>query len=423
MGAGFRSSPLAPLGALSADARLLFAARGVRLFAYGFLSVVFVLYLAALGLDEASIGLFLTATLLGDTALTLWISTRADRAGRRRMLALGALLVACSGAVFAGSGDPWLLLAAATLGVMSPSGNEVGPFLAIEQAALVESLAHEERTAVLAWYNLVGALATATGALAAGAVVEAGERLGLETIECYRLVLGGYALAGIALLALFTRLSPASEARQARASAAVGGRFGLRRSRRVVLGLAGLFALDSFAGGFVMQSVLAYWLQQRWGTGEGALGALFFGINVLAGLSSLGAAAIARRIGLLNTMVFTHMPSSALLVLVPLAPSFALAAALLLLRACISQMDVPTRQSFTLAVVEPDERSSAAGIAGVARTVGAGISPLLTGLLLSRPALLAWPFFLAGGLKLVYDLALFASFRRVLPPEERRSSR
>jgi MFS family permease len=390
------------------------------MFGYGFLAVVLALYLAALGFDETQIGLLLTLTLVGDTAISLWMSTHADRYGRRRMLVLGSCLILGAGLIFIATGRFVVLLAAATIGVISPSGYEVGPFLAIEQAALSQTVADGQRTRTFAWYNLVGSFATAAGSLAGGGIARLGQAEGLTALESYRVVLAGYALIGVALGWLFWRLSPAVE--PARGAATVpahqGSRLGLHRSGRVVLRLSGLFALDAFGGGFVIQSMLAYWFYLRFGTNEGTLGAIFFGANLLAGVSALAASAIAARFGLVNTMVFTHLPSNVLLMLVPLMPTLPLAILVLLLRFSISQMDVPTRQSYTMAIVRPEERSAAAGITGTARSVGAAVAPVCAGALLGNPALMSGLFFLAGGLKIIYDLLLLRSFRRVKPPEE-----
>ena len=406
------------------DVRLLFAARAVRLFAYGLLSVVLVLHLSELGLSQARIGLLLTLTLLGDTAISLALTTRADRAGRRRMLLLGAALMVLAGAVFALARSFWVLLAAATVGVLSPSGNEVGPFLAVEQAALAQQVAPERRTRLFAWYQLAGAAATALGALAGGILAEGLQRAGATPLESYRAVIAGYAVLGLALLGVFARLGPGAEAPAAgvpaRVPAFLEAGLGLGRSRRVVLRLSGLFAVDAFAGGFVVQSFVAWWFHQRFGASEALLGAIFFGANLMAALSALSAAAIARRIGLVNTMVLTHLPSNLLLVLVPFMPTLPLAVAVLLARFAISQMDVPTRQSYTMAVVDPEERSAAAGVTGMARTVGASLAPLAAGPLYASAALGGVPFLVAGGLKILYDLALWRSFRALRPPEERR---
>jgi predicted MFS family arabinose efflux permease len=397
---------------LAADGWLLFATRSIRLFAYGGLSVVLVLYLVSIGLTESDIGLLLTATLLGDTFISLYLTTQADRIGRRRMLVVGAVLMAVAGLAFGFTTRFWLLLVAGTIGVVSPSGQEVGPFLPIEQAALSQVVSDRARTDVFAWYTLAGSLATAFGALAAGMLTQALQSSWMP-VDSYRAIVVMYAALGVALALMFTRLTPASEARPTHASL-----LGVRRSQRVVLKLSALFALDSFGGGFVVQSFAAYWFYLRFGVDPQTLGILFFAANVLAGISALLASRLASRIGLINTMVVTHLPSNVLLILIPLMPTLQLAALMLLVRFSISQMDVPTRQSYVMAVVDPDERSAASGITGVARTTGAALSPLFAGLLFGQPSLISVPFFIAGSLKIAYDLLLFRAFRAVRPPEE-----
>ncbi len=416
-----KGDPVAlPLKELSRDGKLLFVARMARMFGYGFLAIVLVLYLAALGFDDVRIGLLLTLTLVGDTVISLLMSTQADRLGRRRMLTLGALLVLGAGLVFVGSRNFLVLLVAATIGVISPSGYEVGPFLAIEQSALSQLIPDRKRTAVFAWYNLVGSFATALGSLAGGGLAQLGQNRGMTALASYRAVLVGYALIGVVMAWLFRRLTPAVETPPTVAERpSAFGRLGLHRSGGVILRLSGLFSIDAFAGGFVLQSLVAYWFHRRFGTDSAVLGSIFFGANILAGFSALTASAIAARIGLVKTMVFTHLPSNILLLLVPLMPNLPLAILVLLLRFSISQMDVPTRQSYTMAVVTPEERSAASGVTTVARSVGAAVSPSLAGLMLAVPALLSAPFFLSGGLKILYDLLLYRSFRAHRPPEER----
>jgi MFS family permease len=398
------------------DVRLLFGTRVLRMFAYGAMSLVLVLYLAEVGFGTGQIGLLLTMTLLGDTVISLWITTAADRVGRRRMLILGSGLMVLGGAVFAASTSFVPLLLAATAGVISPSGNEVGPFLAIEQAALAQATPDGGRTRTFAWYALAGSFATAAGALVCGGVVQGLEACGVDPLGRYRAILVGYAVAGLVLAALFTGLTAASEAP---AEGPPSGRFlGLHHSRGVVARLSALFALDAFAGGFILQSVIAYWFHVRFGADAAVLGGIFFGSHLLAGFSALAAAALARRFGLVNTMVFTHAPANVLLVLLPFMPTLPLAVAVLLLRSALSQMDVPTRQSYTAAVVRPDERSAAAGVTGVARTTGAAVAPAVAGVLFAGPALAAAPFVAAGLLKLVYDGLLYRLFRNIVPPEE-----
>ena len=399
------------------DISLLFSTRVIRLFCYGFLSVILALYLAETGLDEKQIGLLFTFTLAGDAGISLWLTTHADRFGRKRTLIIGALLMLGAGVAFVLTNNIVLLMAAAIIGVISPSGNEIGPFLSVEQAGLSQLIPNEKRTKTFAWYNLVGSFATATGALTGGWLsqfLQAGVR---SELEAYRLIVAGYALGGLLLSILFLNLSSAVEVGQAKASDTKLF-LGLHRSRGVVLKLSALFALDAFAGGLIVQSMMAYWFHVKFGVDAGMLGSIFFGANILAGISALLAVKLAERIGLINTMVFTHIPSNILLMLVPLMPTLPLAIGLLLLRFSISQMDVPTRQSYTMAVVSPDERSAASGVTAIARSVGAAISPALTGIFLGIPALFSAPFFFAGGLKIVYDLLLFRQFRSLKPPEE-----
>ena len=406
---------------LTADGRLLFATRIARLFAYGFLSVTLVLYLVEAGLNEPQIGLLLTLTLVGDTIISLWITTSADRIGRRNMLMAGAILMVFAGVLFAVTRNFIFLLVAATIGVISPSGNEVGPFLSIEQSVLSQIVSNEQRTQVFAWYNLVGSFTTALGSLSGGVLVQALQGIGVKPLGSYRAIVIGYAIIGAILGLLFTRLSSTVEIPPAlEGSIAKSKRFlGLHKSRNVVFKLSALFSLDAFAGGFVLQSIVAYWFSVRYHVQPALLGGIFFGANILAGISALTAARVAARIGLIRTMVFTHIPSNILLILVPLMPNLPLAIIVLLLRFSISQMDVPTRQSYTMAVVEPDERSAASGITGIARTTGSSLSPVVAGPLLGHAALLSVPFFVAGGLKIIYDLLLYRSFSAVKPPEEK----
>jgi len=408
---------------MTLDARLLFAARFVRPFSYGMLAVVLVLYLTGIGLHETQTGLLLTLTLAGDTVVSLALTTQADRIGRRRMLIGGAILMTAAGLVFACTKNFLALIVAGTIGIISPSGNEVGPFLPIEQAALTGVVSSRDRTSVFAWYSLAGALAAAAGSLFGGFVTQSLEKAAVSPLESERVILLLYAASGLALAILFTRLSRSAEAGGVKGTAGNMTRlFGIGRSRDVILRLSGLFALDAFGGGFVVQSFAAYWFYLRFGVSPAALGGIFFGANVLAGISALLASRLASRIGLIRTMVFTHLPSNVLLILVPLMPNLPLAIAVLLVRFSISQMDVPARQSYTMEVVAPDERSAAAGITGVARTTGASIAPVFAGLLFSRPTLIDYPFFIAGAVKIVYDLLLYRAFVKYQAPEEPKSN-
>jgi len=406
----------ASLRALSRDGIVLFFTRFLRLFAYGALSVVLVFYLVSLGLSEAQVGLLLTLTLAGDIAISLLLTTRADQMGRSRTLIVGAILMAGAGIAFASTNNLLFLIVAGTIGVISPSGNEVGPFLSIEQAALSHVVSAASRTEVFVWYTLVGSVATALGALCGGAASGIVQKASFSPSDSYRAVVLLYAALGMALAFLFLSLSSSTEVRDSVPEQGSAARkfLGVGHSRSIVFKLSSLFALDSFAGGFVVQSFAAYWFYLRFGVQPVKLGMIFFWANVLAGISAV----LASRIGLVRTMVVTHLPSNVLLILVSLMPNLSLAVVVLLIRFSISQMDVPTRQSYTMAVVRPEERSAADGITGVARTAGAAMSPVFAGFLFSRPSLIDVPFYIAGGLKIVYDLLLYRAFVAVRPPEE-----
>jgi MFS family permease len=396
------------MGNLTADGWILFATRGLRMFAYGFLSVVLVLYLSAEGIGKEWIGVLLTAALLGDVVFSLLLTTSADRLGRRRMLIVGALLMVFAGIVFTVTSDFTFLLIAATVGVLSPSDKEVGPFLSIEQATLAEELPAAERTKVFAWYNLTGSLTAALGSLAGGIVAQQRMELGYAGPEAYRPIVAGYAIVGVVLVGGFLLLGPRSEARGEKKDSP--GWFDLGSSQSVIFRLSALFALDAFGGGFILQSLLVDWFHQRYGFEPAVLGSVFFMANLLAAASALAAAGIAEQIGLVQTMVFTHLPSNLLLILVPFMPDGNWAIGVFLLRCSISQMDVPTRQSFTMAVVEPHQRSAAAGITTVARSVGGALAPLLAGALFAHADWRDVPLYLAGGVKIVYDLWLYREF-------------
>ncbi|HXM99536.1 MAG TPA: MFS transporter, partial [Candidatus Dormibacteraeota bacterium] len=321
------------LKTMTRDGWLLFVTRFARLFAYGSLSVILVFYLIGLGLTEVQSGLVLTLTLAGDVVVSLFLTTRADRIGRRRMLIIGAVLMAAAGLAFASTHNLLFLIIAGTIGVISPSGNEVGPFLSIEQAALSHIVPASARTEVFAWYTMAGSLATALGALFGGFVTQALQHASMTPVASYRAVVLVYAALGILLAFIFTRLSTSVEVGGAADDgiASTAKIFGITRSRSIVLKLSGLFALDSFAGGFVVQSFAAYWFYLRFGVEPATLGAIFFWANVFAGFSALVASRIAARVGLVRTMVFTHLPSNILLILVPLMPNLSLAVLVLLL--------------------------------------------------------------------------------------------
>ena len=397
---------------LTRDGWLVLASKGTRSFGYGFLSVILGLYLDEVGFSPVEVGFILTATLVGAALLTGVVISRADRLGRRRMLMVSSGLMALSGIIFAVTQAPWLMLVAALTGTISPTSGEVGPFETIEAAILPQTSSEKTRNRAFGLYNSVGAAMVALGALAAAIPVTLSL---LDLLASYRLMFMLYAALGIATFLAASELSPKVElARLPERASFVT----LTHSRGPVLRLAGLFAVDSFAGGFVVQSLLVYWFSLRFGVGAEFLGPLFFGVNVMKSISYLLAVRIADRIGLLNTMVFSHLPSNVLLIMIPLMPSLTAASAVLLARHLLSQMDVPTRGSYIVAVVKPEERTSAVGVTTLSRTLAHAFGPVLAGAAISV-ARFGFPFFVAGGLKIAYDLALYFSFREHKPPEER----
>jgi len=396
---------------LTRDGWLLLASKGTRNFGYGFLSVILGLYLDEVGFTPIEVGFILTATLIGSAMLTGIVTARADRLGRRRMLMVSSGLMALSGIIFAVAHTPWLLVVAALTGTISATSGEVGPFETVESAILPQTTSEKRRNQAFGLYSAVGAAMVALGALAAGVPARTSQ---LDILTSYRLMFLLYAAIGIATLLVASRLSQKVELAQLPERT---GFVTLTHSRGPILKLAGLFAIDAFAGGFVVQSLIVYWFSLRFGVGAEYLGPLFFGVNVMKSISYLLAVRIADRIGLLNTMVFSHLPSNVMLMMIPLMPTLASASILLLARHLLSQMDVPTRGSYIVAVVEPEERVAATGVTSLARTTAQAFGPVIAGAALSV-ARFGFPFFVGGGLKIVYDLALYFSFRGHKPPEE-----
>lgn len=402
------------LGWLNSDGRRLLVTRLLRTFGYGYLAVILGVYLEQRGLRPSQVGLVLTAAVGGSAVMNILWSVLADRYGRRRTVITMSLLMILGGLLFAFSGNLVLLLVGAATGTISASSSEVGPFITVEQAILPQTAPDDRRTWLFSIYDTLGNLAGAAGALAAG-LVGLFSRLGLTGAAAYTPLLVSYSAIGLANLIIFATLSPAVE------SARVEGErkfIGLHRSQGTVGRLSALFMLDAFAGGLVVQSIAAWWFHLRWGLSLAELGVLFFWVGVLSGLSLLAAGWLARRIGLLNTMVWTHLPSNLILILVPFAPTASLAVLLFLARMSVSQMDVPTRKSYTMAVVDPDERAATAGITNTARTVASALSPALSGMAFGAGAL-ALPFVASGAIKVLYDGLVYGAFRGVRPPEER----
>ena len=361
-------------------------------------------------------------SLVGDMVGTYVIGLVADTWGRRRTLALLSLLMAATGVIFGLVTSYPVLLLAAFFGTLGTSASETAPFLPIDQAMLAQITPPERRTALFARYNLIASGSSAVGALAAGLpALLAG--VGLPLASGIRLLFGAYAVLGLVVAGLSLRLSSPVEAPVGHPIEvqSLKQRFApqLHRSRSIVWRLTALFSVDALAGGLVVQSLVALFFHLRFGVPLTTLSVLFFGANLLSALSFLAAVPLARRFGLLNTMVFTHLPSNVLLALVAFAPTFPIAAALLLVRQMLSQMDVPTRQAYTMALVDPEERTAAASVTSLARSLGSATSPIFSGLLLQGPLLIVGlPFILAGTLKAAYDLTLWSIFRHVHPKEE-----
>jgi MFS family permease len=386
---------------------LLLAARGLRSTADGMISLVLPAYLLALGYGAVETGLIATATLAGSAVLTLAVGLYAHRTDGRSLLMAAAVLMTFTGFAFAAFEDLWPLLLVAFVGTVNPTGGDVSVFLPLEQAQLSRLAPSARRTRLFARYSFVGSMAAAVGALGAGLPEVLAVQFGISTVGALQGAFVVYAVVGLAVLPLYRRLPPAPAAAQ-RPAAPLGP------SRRTVLSLAALFSLDSFAGGFVVQSLLALWLFDRFGLSLLAAGTIFFWTGLLSAFSYFVAARLAERIGLINTMVFTHLPANLCLALVPFAGQLWLAIALLMARSALSQMDVPARTSYVMSVVTPAERPAAASLTAVPRSLAAAASPTLAGSLLAVSGF-GWPLVIAGGLKIVYDLLLLALFRHRPP--------
>ncbi len=387
----------------------IYIARAIRDFGDGFIALLLPVYLTALGLGPFEVGVVATLALLGSAFMTLGIGFVGARFDQRTLLIAASALMIATGFAFAASSSYAIIVCVAFAGTVNPSSGNVSIFVPLEHAVLARSVASSERTRMFARYGLMGALAAAAGSLAA-ASPELLSSIGVSQLTALKLMFVFYALLGIAGALMYARLPPEPPLPQAKTGV-------LGPSRRVVYKLAALFSVDAFAGGFVVQSLMALWLFDKFGMSVAAAGLFFFWAGLLAAFSYPLAAWLSRRIGLVNTMVFTHVPSSVCLILAAIAPNMYVALALLLVRSALSQMDVPTRSSYVMAVVTPAERTAAASFTSVPRSLASAISPVLAGALFAA-GYQAWPFIICGVLKILYDGALLWTFRHVRPPEE-----
>jgi MFS family permease len=439
------------------DCWLLCSARSLRLMAYGWLGVALYEYLSVIGLQATEIGVLFTMILVGDIVVSLILTTQADRLGRKGTLIVGAILMVTAGIAFALSSNVYVLAVFGTLAVISPSGNETGPFLAVEQAALTQVIKSKDTvTQVFSVYAFIGYLAMAFGGLVGGFVIGALLDAGASAIDAYRSAVIAYSVFAVGMLVLYGFLSkkieapgtkstgcPPSRSLSAASSSAGGGVRAIvsrnggivsllsglksRQSQVVVMKISLLFLLDTFGGGFVMQSAIVYWLIGRWSVDVSVAGTAMMCANVAAACSALLAGPLANRVGLINTIILTHLPSNILLLLVPFMPSGLWAMCLIILRFSISRMDVPTRQAFVVLVVSDDERSAASGVTNVFRSIGLSIAPLIVGVLVAHPAdtepyVFGASFFIAGSVGIVYDILLWLAMRRVQVPDHKPSS-
>lgn len=389
----------------------LLVAKGLRAFGDGFVSLLLPAWLLELGFDALQVGIIATVTLLGSGVMTLMVGLHAWRLDRRSLLLAAAVLMAATGLGFALMQDLWPLLLIAFVGTLNPSGGDVSVFLPLEHALLGDASGARDRTAVFARYSLVGALLAAFGSLAAAIPVALGEYAQVPAAAGMQAMFALYAVLGLCTALVYARLAtPRPLAPRVRAAA-------LGPSKRIVYRLAALFSLDAFGGGLVVQSMVALWLYQRFGLSLASAASMFFWTGLLTAFSYLAAVRIADRFGLVRTMVFTHLPANLCLMAIPFVADLRWVMVLLFVRSALSQMDVPTRSSYVMAVVTPDERAAAASLTAVPRTLAAAIGPSLAGQLLSVSTF-GWPLLVAGGIKVVYDVLLLATFHKVRPPEE-----
>lgn len=395
----------------TADGRKLIATRSVRAFVDGTIYVILPGFLLALGLSGVQIGAVVTASLLGSAVTTILVGIFGHRVAPARLLAMAALLMCATGVAFGFASSFLALLFIGVIGTMNPSAGDVSAFLPLEQASLSASVTDDHRTEMFALYNLSGALVGSIGALCAALPLWFVQRQQLSDLFGYRITFFVYAFAGLTVFAIYRRMSSMSQAKP------TGKKLALGDSRRIIFKLAALFSLDSFGGGFAVQSIFALWIFRRFNLSVSALGVVFFVTGTLSAISSLISVRIAKRIGLVRTMVFTHIPASVLLIGVALSPNVWLAVTLFILRGLLSQMDVPVRTSYVMAVVQPSERAAAASITNVPRSLASALPPIAAGWMLDQSRF-AWPLLICAVCKIIYDFLLLWQFRHIRPPEE-----
>ena len=408
---------------LSKDGKLVLGARVTRTFAYGFLSIVLAIYLKLIGFNDIVIGLVLASTLVNSVIFTLIASFYADRLGRRNMLVIYAALMSISGAIFLATEDYLALIAAALIGTINVTGSETGAFLSIEQALLPQTVSNvRKRNTIFALYNMAGTFAMSVGILLSALPAILQHQFGLSQIESIKPLFMLYSILGIIVMIIYFMLSKKIELTSDQIAKPLTQVLS-PETKKIVGKLSGLFSLDSFAGGFVIQSIVAFWFFTKFGLDLTTLSYIFSIAGVLTAFSFLAAARIADKIGLVNTMVFTHIPSNILLILVGFAPTLPLAIAFYLGRMALSQMDVPTRQSYIVSVVKEEERTASTGITNISRNISQAVSPSLTGYILQALPVLSAPFVFGGILKIAYDLALYLNFKNIKPAEEETGKR
>ena len=403
---------------LSRDGKLLLSARILRTFGYGFLSVFIAIYLRFLGFDDVQIGLLLGSTLVNSVIFTIFASFYADRIGRRNVLVIYSSLMCMSGLIFTVTDNYFLLVLAAFIGTINVTGSETGAFLTIEQAILPQTIRDKKKmNTIFALYNMVGTFAMSAGIILSGLPSLLQEQyITMNNVDSFKILFMMYSILGLVVMIIYLRISKAIEikpnvkntVRQTLSP----------RSKKIVGKLSALFAVDSFAGGFVIQSVVSLWFFTRFGADLTVLSYVFSAAGILTAFSYIVAAKIADRIGLVNTMVFTHIPSNILLILVAFAPTMQFAIILYLIRMGLSQMDVPTRQSYIVSIVNEDERIAASGLTNVSRNIAQTVSPSIIGYIFHSFLALSGPFVLGGVIKIIYDLALYFNFRSIKSRDE-----